>query len=306
MNMDTLRYFLALGDCSSFTEAAQRFYISQQGFNKAITSLESEVGCKLVERGNKGVELTSDGEVMLGAAARILAEYDSALSGLSVRKTDARILSEFDGKMAVSPICMHAIVEPLMEHGLLGDVKLREIDGLEAGRYADEGGWVVLADVPRFAIDSEAFDALYETKPVLRTRVGVLGKKELIPPAPVISAAVASELPLGFFDNATTRLMYETIFSEHPVKRAASYTTSIGALLSNAERGRYAILADSFQWRQYLLGGAAAPDMAFARIEGQFESEFGFVFRKDGDMDDGVGRLMNSLDRAFHDMVAIR
>lgn len=306
MNMDTLRYYLVLGECSSFTEAAQRFYISQQGFNKAITSLETEVGCKLVERGNKGVALTDDGEVMLGAAARILAEYDSALSGLSVRKADARALGEFAGKMAVSPICMHAIVEPLMERGFLGDVKLREIDGLEAGRFADEGGWVVLVDVPRFAIDAGSFDAYYKMKPVLRTRVGVMGCKDLLPPSPTISAEAASELPLGFFDNATTRLMYEKIFSEHAIKRAASYTTNIGVLLSNAEKGRYAILADSFQWRQYLLGSKAAPEMAFTRIEGQLESEFGFVYRRDDDIGGETRHFMKSLDRAFHDMIAVR
>lgn len=50
MQVDAFRYFIELARAGSFNKAAQRSFITQQGLNKAISTLEDELGMKLVER----------------------------------------------------------------------------------------------------------------------------------------------------------------------------------------------------------------------------------------------------------------
>lgn len=82
MHIESLRYFVELSRCGSFYGAAKRLYISQQGLNKAISSLETELGVKLVERGKRGVRLTNSGEIFLEHAEALLAEYSDMLDDL--------------------------------------------------------------------------------------------------------------------------------------------------------------------------------------------------------------------------------
>ena len=65
MHIESLLYFAELAHAGSFYGAAKRLHISQQGLNKAISSIESELGVRLVERNRRGVRLTNAGEVFL-------------------------------------------------------------------------------------------------------------------------------------------------------------------------------------------------------------------------------------------------
>ena len=82
MNIESLKYFVELSRAGSFYAAAKRLYISQQGLNKAIGAMESELGVKLVERGRRGVRLTNAGEIFLEHAESIQSEYFDMLGDL--------------------------------------------------------------------------------------------------------------------------------------------------------------------------------------------------------------------------------
>ena len=45
MNTAALTYFLETCRCGSFSEAAERLYLSPQGISKAVRTLEEELGC---------------------------------------------------------------------------------------------------------------------------------------------------------------------------------------------------------------------------------------------------------------------
>ena len=97
MQIDTLRYFVELARVGSFYGASKNVFISQQGLNRAISSLESELGVKLVERESRGVRLTSSGEVLLEHSANLLLEYSDMLKDLYAQHTtsspdDARLV----------------------------------------------------------------------------------------------------------------------------------------------------------------------------------------------------------------------
>lgn len=80
MQIKSLRYFMELAQAGSFYKAAKTLHISQQGLSKSIASLEEELGLSLVERNQRGIRLTRDGEMVLGHVRSIVSEHDSMVA----------------------------------------------------------------------------------------------------------------------------------------------------------------------------------------------------------------------------------
>ena len=75
-----LRYFIAVAEMGSLTEAAERrLYTSQPSLSRQIRDLESHVGVQLLSRSVRGVELTPAGKVFLDHARLVLMQLDAAV-----------------------------------------------------------------------------------------------------------------------------------------------------------------------------------------------------------------------------------
>src|SRR5258705_4280398 len=75
-----LRYFVAVAETGSLTEAAeQRLYTSQPSLSRQIRDLESHVGAELFSRSVRGVELTLAGQAFLDHARLALLHADAAV-----------------------------------------------------------------------------------------------------------------------------------------------------------------------------------------------------------------------------------
>jgi DNA-binding transcriptional LysR family regulator len=73
-----LRTFLAVAQTLSFTRAAQRLGLRQSTVSQHVRRLEEAAGCRLFARDTHGVDLTEDGEAMLGFARTILEANERA------------------------------------------------------------------------------------------------------------------------------------------------------------------------------------------------------------------------------------
>lgn len=82
MDIRQLRYFLAVVEAGSFTGASAQLHISQPPLSVAIAKLETEVNASLLVRTPRGVEPTSAGRYLVGAAHRILADVDDTVAEL--------------------------------------------------------------------------------------------------------------------------------------------------------------------------------------------------------------------------------
>jgi len=82
-----LRYFVAVADELHFRRAAARLHISQPPLSQQIRALEEEMGCTLLARTRRRVELTPAGEAFLRDARALLSELDGAVD--TARRIDA-------------------------------------------------------------------------------------------------------------------------------------------------------------------------------------------------------------------------
>ena len=71
MELKQLNYFLEVCKQKSFSKAATKLYITQQGVSKAISTLENELNVMLFIRLKSGIELTSEGEYLKKQAEKI-------------------------------------------------------------------------------------------------------------------------------------------------------------------------------------------------------------------------------------------
>ena len=79
MNLNQLRYFVAVAENGSFTKAAAQHYISQTAITQQMHALEEAVGVNLLDRNSRPVSLTPAGKVFLKEAREILGKMDAAL-----------------------------------------------------------------------------------------------------------------------------------------------------------------------------------------------------------------------------------
>ena len=71
-----MKYFTAVVECGSFTEAAEQCYISQSAISQQIRALEKELGVELIHRENRKFTLTPAGEYFYSRSKGLLEEAD--------------------------------------------------------------------------------------------------------------------------------------------------------------------------------------------------------------------------------------
>ncbi len=79
MELRHLRYFVAIAEEGSFTQAAEkRLHTAQPSLSRQIKDLETELGVTLIDRGPRGMVLTPAGKVFLDHARAILLQTEAA------------------------------------------------------------------------------------------------------------------------------------------------------------------------------------------------------------------------------------
>src|SRR5712675_1017940 len=79
MELRHLRYFVAVAEEGSLTNAAERrLHTAQPSLSRQIRDLEKEVGAKLLEREARGIVLTTAGRVFYDHARIALLQVDAA------------------------------------------------------------------------------------------------------------------------------------------------------------------------------------------------------------------------------------
>src|ERR1700731_1618803 len=82
VTLKQLRAFVTIAHEKSFTRAAGRLNISQSALTLGIRDLEAELALRLFDRSTRSVQPTTQAEVFLPVAIRLLDELDHAVDDL--------------------------------------------------------------------------------------------------------------------------------------------------------------------------------------------------------------------------------
>ncbi|MBK8508542.1 MAG: LysR family transcriptional regulator [Candidatus Competibacteraceae bacterium] len=83
LDPDLLRTFVAIVDAGGFTQAAKQVHRTQSAVSMQVRRLEEILDRALFQRDGRGVQLSPDGEALLGYARRLLKLHDEALAALT-------------------------------------------------------------------------------------------------------------------------------------------------------------------------------------------------------------------------------
>lgn len=88
MTIDQLRFFIAIIDNKTFSQAAMEMNISQSSLSKQIAKLEQELETVLFDRSRRQVTLTIEGDAILEDAKNIVAAYGNLKERLNELSDD--------------------------------------------------------------------------------------------------------------------------------------------------------------------------------------------------------------------------
>lgn len=80
LDLDAVRAFICIAELGSFTRAAEAMRTTQAAISLKLKRLEERVGCRLVERTPRYVQLSARGDAFLEHARALLAAQDRALA----------------------------------------------------------------------------------------------------------------------------------------------------------------------------------------------------------------------------------
>jgi DNA-binding transcriptional LysR family regulator len=83
-----LMAFVAVAEEGGMSAASRRLHISQPALSQTVSSLERQLGVKLLERSSTGVRTTDAGATLLAEARAILARHDQALRRMAEFTTE--------------------------------------------------------------------------------------------------------------------------------------------------------------------------------------------------------------------------
>jgi DNA-binding transcriptional LysR family regulator len=82
MHIEYLKYFCEVAAVRSISKVANSSHISQPALSQQIQRLEDDLGYRLLERSNKGVEMTEAGIIVAKYAKNLIKAYDNMLEDL--------------------------------------------------------------------------------------------------------------------------------------------------------------------------------------------------------------------------------
>ena len=75
MDIQHIRYFLAVAKHESFSKAAEELFVTQPILTRCVKNLEKELGVQLIERSTKHFTLTEAGQILLRQGSQLLQQH---------------------------------------------------------------------------------------------------------------------------------------------------------------------------------------------------------------------------------------
>ncbi|OHB61754.1 MAG: hypothetical protein A2167_01475 [Planctomycetes bacterium RBG_13_46_10] len=108
MHLETLKIFYDLAELRSFSQTAEKHFLSQSAVSQQLAQIELMFKCQLLDRKKRPIELTKAGQLLYQASKDILERYESLKSELNAMKSSA---GDRINVAAIFSIGMHTLPE---------------------------------------------------------------------------------------------------------------------------------------------------------------------------------------------------
>lgn len=133
MLLKQIEYFVSIVEEDSFTEAAEKMYISQSAISQAVAALEKELDTKLIIRKNRSFSLTPAGQFFYRKGKKILLELNE------LHDETIRIGKEEEGELCIGYLNLYAgpeLYETIAEFvALYPDISISTVSGTHEELY---------------------------------------------------------------------------------------------------------------------------------------------------------------------------
>lgn len=139
MLLRQIQHFQAIVEENSFTEAAERCYISQSGISQSIKSLEKEIGAQLIIRKNRSFELTEAGKhfyrksLVITADLEELVRETARIANKNAAALSLGCLSTYSGDEFSQAVARFAEKHPTVDLKVTGGNHEDLFNGLQNG-----------------------------------------------------------------------------------------------------------------------------------------------------------------------------
>ncbi|GAA1384475.1 LysR substrate-binding domain-containing protein [Catellatospora chokoriensis] len=178
MQLQQLKYFVAVAETRHFTQAAEQAGVTQPSLSKQIHVLETELGAPLFTRSRGNIMLTPAGEALLPRARRILADVETA------RLEVQELIGVRRGRLRLgaTPSLCTSLVAPVLRRYQEGYPGVRLM--LEEGGSQDLVGKLARGglDLALIVLPEHGTDPALRAEPILRESLVVASSTTL--PAP--------------------------------------------------------------------------------------------------------------------------
>ncbi len=201
MELNQLRYFLAVAEAGNFTKAAERSHLSQPSLSQQIINLERELGHKLFHRLGRRAVLTEAGQVFLDRARRIVMEVEDASKVLKDSPTLERRI-KVGTVQTLAPYLLPTLLERCRESHPNLSINTHEDLRPDLVRGVVDGD-LDLAIVPQPVKDPRISVEFLFTEPLLL----VVGRNHPLAAKPTITAADLAEESFVLLGHSSTLAM---------------------------------------------------------------------------------------------------
>lgn len=178
MQIQQLRYFLAVAEVRHFTLAASELRVAQATLSKQVAALERDLGARLFSRARGNITLTPAGEALLPLARRILADVDTARREVQ----DLTGLRRGRVRIGATPSLLGSLLADALArfHQAFGGIELHVVQGGSRDLVGDLAHGEL--DFALIVLPLQEGDPALETIPLLREELMIAAPPADPPP----------------------------------------------------------------------------------------------------------------------------
>lgn len=289
MRFESLEYFLEIAKCGSFTHAAKRLYVSQQGLSKAIKSLEKELGCRLFQRDGTQLKLTAAGRALVPHAQACLDDVSNLrramelYEGMSSPGRTSRkeritlyattfiadtLFSLFDDDLHKANMPSVRIIEQSY------DQIIEELRG-------DPNPMLFAICLPVNGLPELLSVPHVRFVPLFAAEILLVGSSQFIHPEKgAFGLSRIAKMPIVYYNDPTLNRIIDDMFEGIELENVITHASSIARITRYIQQGKAVSFTDSLS----CFLGEEDESVAYAPIEGSTQFVAGFVYRDDAVM----------------------